>query len=241
MIDKHLLKLRRRDLISPEEEVAIRAGVSSIIKAKADTVIARHGATLDVSTILLSGIAARQIEMLDGRRQMTELHVAGDFLDLHSFTLKHLDHDLVALSDCTLALVPHAHLQEITEKYPHLTRVYWFNTNLDACIHRQWVVSLARRSALARMAHLFCELYIRLDIVGLVRGGTYDLPLTQDELAETLGLTSVHVNRTLQELRRTGYVNFDRKVVSVCDFAALKEVGEFDDAYLYLDRLPEFR
>lgn len=241
MLERHLMKLRRRDLISPEEEAVITAGVSCVIKPKADEVIAREGERLNVCTILLSGIAGRQVVMQDGKRQLTELHVAGDFTDLHSFTLKHLDHDVVALSDCSLAVIPHEHLQEITENFPHLTRVYWFATNLDASIHRQWEVSLARRSALSRMAHLFCELYARLDIVGLVRSGTFDLPLTQEELGETLGLTPVHINRTLQELRRQGYVNFERRVVSVRDLAALKKVAEFDETYLYLDRTPVMR
>lgn len=241
MLERHLMRLRRRDLIDAEEEAVIKAGVSSIIKPKADEVIAREGKRLDVCTILLSGIVGRQVVMQDGTRQMTELHVAGDFTDLHSFTLKYLDHDVVALSNCSLAVVPHAHLQMITEDFPHLTRVYWFATNLDASIHRQWEVSLARRSALSRMAHLFCELYIRLDIVGLVRSGTYDLPLTQDELGETLGLTPVHINRTLQELRRQGHVDFKRQVVSIRDLAALKLVAEFDETYLYLDRTPTMR
>ena len=186
--------------------------------------------------LLLSGIAARRKDMRDGRRQYTELHVPGDFTDLHSFTLKYLEHDIVALSDCSFALVPHENLKKITERHPHLTRVLWFSTNVDASIHREWVVSLGSRSAIARMAHLFCEMYVRLEMVGLTRGDSYDLPISQQELGEMLGITSVHSNRTLQQLRKRGLIDFAGGLVTIRDVAALKQIAEFDASYLYLDR-----
>lgn len=236
MIEKHLMRLRARDEVSPEEEEVIRAGVKEVITFKADKVVVREGQTVDFSTILLSGIAARRKDMPGGKRQYTELHVPGDFTDLHSFTLKHLDHDVVALSECSFAIVPHAHLQKITEQFPHLTRVYWFGTNLDACIHRAWAVSLGSRSALASMAHLFCELYLRLEIVGLASDGKYALPISQQELAEMLGITPVHTNRILQQLRGLGSVEFAGGQVEISDFDALKRTAEFDADYLYLER-----
>ena len=236
MIDKHLMKLRARDDISAEEEAAIRAAVSHSIDVRADRLAVRERELMDHSMILLSGIAARRKDMRDGRRQYTELHVAGDFTDLHSFTLKYLDHDIVALSDCSFALVPHENLKKITERHPHLTRVLWFSTNVDAAIHREWVVSLGTRSALARMAHLFCEMFVRMELVGLTRGLCYDFPISQQELGEMLGITSVHANRTLQQLRKQGVVEFAGGLVTIRDVAALKEMAEFDASYLYLDR-----
>src|SRR4029078_13338918 len=131
--------------ISAEEEAAIRAAVSHSIDVRADRLAVRERELMDHSMILLSGIAARRKDMRDGRRQCTELHVAGDFTDLHSFTLKYLDHDIVALSDCSFAVVPHENLKMIPERHPHLTRVYWFGTNLDAAIHREWVLALGSR------------------------------------------------------------------------------------------------
>ena len=235
MIDKHLLKLRARDDISAEEEAAIRAAVSHSIDVRADRLAVRQGEIMDHSMILLSGIAARRKDMRDGRRQYTELHVPGDFTDLHSFTLKYLEHDIVALSDCSFALVPHERLKQITERHPHLGRVLWFSTNLDAAIHREWIVSLGSRSAIARMAHLFCEMFIRLEIVGLTRGPSYDLPISQQELGEMLGVTSVHANRTLQQLRKQGLVEFAGGLVTIRDVGALKQKAEFDASYLYLD------
>jgi CRP-like cAMP-binding protein len=236
MIETHLLKLRARDVISPEEEAVIRANVTEVIRVPADGVAVREGESIDYSTILVSGIAARRKDMPDGRRQYTELHVPGDFTDLHSFTLKHLDHDIVALSECRFAVVPHMKLREMMERHQHLTRVYWFGTNLDGSIHRQWEISLGSRSALASMAHLFCEMYVRLEIVELARGGWYDFPVNQQELAEMLGITPVHCNRTLQVLRKQELMEFAGGVVTIKDFEGLKRAGEFDPSYLYLER-----
>jgi CRP-like cAMP-binding protein len=236
MIDRHLMKLRARDRISRDEEAAIRAAVADSMKVAARRTVVRAHEPIDFSTILLSGIACRRKDLKDGSGLITELHVAGDFTDLHSFTLKYLDHDIVALTPCTFAVVPHIRLREITEQHPHLARVYWFATNLDAAIHREWALSLGRRPAAGRMAHLFCELYVRLGIVGLAEDFGYDLPLTQELLGEALGLTSVHVNRTLQQLRNDGLLEFRQGRLTIKDWDALQATAEFDPAYLYLER-----
>ena len=238
MIEKHLAKLRARDDISAEEEVAIRDSVADIRDVPADRRIVRANEVVDVCTILVSGIACRHKDLRDGSRQITELNVAGDFTDLHSFTLKRLDHDVLALTDCRFAVVPHTRMQAITEAFPHLTRVYWFSTNLDAAIHREWELSLGRRTALARVAHLFCEMYVRLGLVGLAEDGRYDLPITQADIAECLGLTSVHVNRTLRELRDRGLVEFRGGKVRIDDLKGLEAAAEFDPLYLYLEKRP---
>jgi CRP-like cAMP-binding protein len=238
VIEKHLLKLRARDDISPAEEAAIRGAVREVIKVPARKTLVRENHQVDFSTILLSGFACRRKSLADGRTQITELHTPGDFTDLHSFTLKHLDHDIVTISECRFAVIPHERLKEITEQHPHLTRVYWFATNLDAAIHREWELSLGRRSAIGKMAHLFCELRVRLDLVGLVNALSYDFPLTQEQLADTLALTAVHANRTLQELRGNGAVEFRHGRVTIGDLEALERIAEFDPAYLYLKRQP---
>jgi CRP-like cAMP-binding protein len=238
VIEAHLRKLRARDDVSAEEERAIRDAVGEIRNYPADRTIIRAGEELSSSTLLLDGLICRYKDLRDGQRQITELHVTGDFADLHSFTLKRLDHNIMTLTPCRVALVPHENLKAITERHPHLTRLFWFMTNLDAAIHREWVLSLGRRSAMARVAHLFCELHIRLGIVGQGDEGGYDLPLTQIELAECLGLTAVHVNRTLKTLRDRGLVEFRGKRVHLHDIEGLKRVAEFDPSYLYLERRP---
>src|SRR5690242_10221507 len=137
MIEAHLRKLRKRDDISAEEETAIRGAISDVRTIRADRVFIRDGQELNESTLLLDGWMARAKDLRGGQRQLSELHVSGDFVDLHSFTLKRLDHDILTLTPCRVALVPHENLKKITETHPHLTRVYWFSTNLDAAIHRE--------------------------------------------------------------------------------------------------------
>ena len=238
MIEAHLKKLRARDVVSAEEEQVIRSLPSQIVEVPADRTVIRHGEELHQSTLLLEGWMARAKDLPTGQRQLAELNVPGDFTDLHGFTLKRLDHDIISITRCRLALVPHERLQSLTERYPHLTRLYWFSTNLDAAIHREWTLSLGRRTAISRMAHLFCELNLRLGIVGLAEDNSFDFPLTQSELSECLGLTSVHVNRTLQELRRAGLVEVHSRRVKILDLKALQAAAEFDDSYLYLENRP---
>lgn len=236
MIEKLLLKLRTRDDVSDEEERALRSAVASVEEVEADKTIVRGGEDLTQCVLLLEGLLCRYKDLRKGERQIMELHVAGDFADLHSFTLKRLDHNVMSLTPCRLALVPHDRLEEISRDHPHLTRLLWFSTNLDASIHREWVLSLGRRTAVARIAHLFCELYVRLGISGLARELEYDLQLTQADLAECMGLTSVHVNRTLRELREQGLVEFRAGTVRIIDLAGLQRLAEFDVGYLHLER-----
>lgn len=236
MITVHLKKLKRRMELSPDEERAIRDAVAETRRVAADEVLIRSGEELHSSIVLLEGWLARSRDLAGGERQVTELHVAGDFADLHGFTLKRLDHDVLTLSDCVVGVVPHDRLQQITEKFPRLGRIYWFSTNVDAAITRELALSLGQRSALSRMAHLFCELHMRLEAVGKARPDGFDFPLTQRELSECLGLTVVHVNRTLQELRRRHLVELGNRQLTIRDPRGLKGVAEFDPSYLYLDR-----
>jgi CRP-like cAMP-binding protein len=238
MISVHLKKLRKRTEINAEEERAIRNAVAEMRRVAADEVVVRAGEELNTSLMLLDGWMARSKDLQSGDRQVTELHIAGDFADLHAFTLKRLDHDVTTLTECTLAVVPHDRLREVTERYPHLARVYWFATNVDAAIHREWALSLGQRSAISRMAHLFCELHARLHVVGRTEGDACEMPLTQRELAECLGLTVVHANRTVQELRRRGLVELENRKLTIVDRRGLEGVAEFDPSYLYLDRHP---
>ena len=238
MISVHLKKLRRRIEISSDEERAIRDSVVETRKVAADQLLIRSGQELNSSILLLDGWMARSKDLAGGERQVTELHVAGDFADLHGFTLKRLDHDVVTLSECIVGVVPHERLQQITEQYPRLARIYWFSANVDAAITRELALSLGQRSAMSRMAHLFCELYMRLDDVGLARRDGFAFPLTQRELSECLGLTVVHANRTIQELRRRGLVELENRNLTILDRLGLEGLAEFDPAYLYLERLP---
>lgn len=236
MIEAHLKKLRLRDEIAPDEEQAIRASISEIRDLPTDKTVIKADVELTSSTLLLDGVMCRYKDLSEGQRQITELHVAGDYVDLHSFTLKRLDHNVMTLTPCRVALVPHENLRKLTEEFPHLARVYWFATNLDAAIHREWALSLGRRSAVSRIAHLLCEMFVRLEVVELADADGYEFPLTQTDIAECLGLTPVHVNRMLQELRGRELIRIEGRRVTILDRPALEAVAEFNPSYLYLER-----
>jgi len=234
MITPALKKLRRRFEISSEEERVMRESVSEVRPVKAGKVIIHAGEELNSTLLLLDGWLARSKDLAGGERQVTQLHVPGDFADLHSFTLKRLDHDVASVSDCRLAIIPHESLQIVADSHPRLARTLWFSTSIDGAIQRELVLSLGQRSAIARMAHLFCELYVRLQIIGRVSNDSYGFPLTQRELSECLGLTVVHANRTLQELRRRGLIELENRRLTIRDSRGLEGVAEFDPSYLYL-------
>ncbi len=152
--------------------------------------------------------------------------------------MKQLDHNVGTLTPVRVALVPHDALRGITETHPHLGRMLWFSTLLDAAIHREKILSIGRRSALARIAHIFCELSVRLRLVGLADDKGYALPLTQADLADVTGLTSVHVNRMLKKLRDEKLLTFRGGMVTIDDWERLQRVAEFDATYLHLERRP---
>lgn len=234
--DAFVAKLKARDRISAEEEAALRGLPADERDIGADRIVVRARQRLSESLLLLEGMMCRFKDLPNGKRQIAELNVAGDFVDLHGFTLEYLDHDIMSLTPCRIAAVPHAALRELGETHPRLVRILWFLTNLDAAIHREWELSLGRRSAIGRLAHLLCELRARLALVGLADDKGFDLPLTQAELAECLGLTQVHINRTLRELREAGVLDIRGGRVDIRDLAALERVADFDPYYLYLQR-----
>ncbi len=236
MITAHLKKLKLRTAVSPEEERVIRGLITETRRIGPDKFVVRAGEELNVSLLLLDGWLVRSKDLPSGERQVMEIHVAGDFADLHGFTLKRLDHDVVTVTESLLGLVPHERLTEMTRDHPHLTRVYWLMTNIDASITREMALSLGQRSAISRMAHLFCELHVRLGIIDRTDGDTFEFPLTQRELSECLGLTVVHVNRTLQELRRRKVVETENRRITIVDRRSLEALAEFDPGYLQLEQ-----
>lgn len=238
MIEKHLRMLRVRDDVSLEEEAVLLALISETREVPAKTNFIRAGQRLSSSTLLLEGMMCRHKDLREGERQITDLHLAGDFVDLHGFTLKRLDHHLMTLTPCKVAIVPHERLKALSEHHPHLSRLYWFCTNMDAASHREWELSLGRRMAIARVSHLLCELRIRFELVGMTNGPAFALPLTQVELAECVGLTPVHVNRIVRQLRERGLTDVRRGHVKILDLPGLETLAEFDPNYLYLEKLP---
>jgi CRP-like cAMP-binding protein len=182
--------------------------------------------------LITSGFAYRYKQLWNGSRQIMGFLIPGDFCDLRTWLLGRMDHSVSALGNCELAVIPHRHLFELVDQRPRLALSLWRETMLDAAISREWVINLGRRPADGRLAHLLCEIWYRLQGVGLARDHSYEFPVTQGELADALGLSIVHVNRTLQLLRAQGLISPQSNRITLLDWPRLQEVAEFDPAYL---------
>ncbi len=235
MLTKNFLRNRRRRELSEDEIAALEGIMSAPVTLPRRKVVMNRGDVATRSTFLISGFMCRYMDGADGHRQLVSVQTPGDFVDLHAYPLQRLDHDVATLSECTVAYAPHAKITEIIEHFPHLGRVLWFSTLLDAAMHREWIFRLGRLDAVGRVAHMLCETYARLDAVGLVENGAFAWPLTQQDLGEACGLTSVHVNRTLRVLREAGMVEVSDRIVTMLDFERLASTGEFQPDYLYFD------
>ncbi len=227
-------KLHRLGDLSNDDRGRLEGLLSGRRRAAAGEALVEEGSRPTFSTLLLSGFVGRVSTLADGGRQITAISIPGDFIDLHGFLLKTMDHSLVALSDVTVAVVQHADLKRVTEHAPRLARALWLETLIDAAIHRQWLVALGRRDAGTRLGQLICELYLRLEAVALAHDHTFQCPLTQSDLADMLGMSSVHVNRSLKVLRDTGLVRWRNGQVWIDDWTALTERVAFDASYLDL-------
>jgi CRP-like cAMP-binding protein len=185
--------------------------------------------------LLLDGFACRYKTLEDGRRQIVAYFVPGDLCDLRVFILKRMDHSIGAIAPSRVATIAPDDVLKLMHTYPALTRALWWSTLVEEAIAREWILNVGQRNALERTAHLFCELLYRFRAVGLNEGLSCTLPLTQVELAETLGLSPVHVNRTLQELRRQKLITLDDGTLTIQNLQALEELSFFNAEYLHQD------
>ena len=235
MTNPLIQKLGKRDALSEQERAILNRVTGRVLEVGADEDLARAHDRPPYSTLVLEGWAARYHLLADGRRQITALHIGGDFVDLHVFPLKIMDHSVVALTPCKVALVDHDVLREITEEHPHLTRLLWLSTLIDSAILRQWLIGSGKRSALEQMAHLFCELFTRLQVIGETQQDRFHFPIKQSELGDALGLSAVHTNRTVQALRGEGLIDWRARTVIIPDWERLSAFAEFDPTYLHLE------
>lgn len=238
MYTDNFLRGRRRSELSEGDLAALEAAIERVETVPARKVVSRRGDRLYHSTLLVEGFMCRYMDARDGYRQLLSYQVPGDFVDLHGFATRYIDHDIAAISDATVAFVPHERLEAILAERPHLTRQLWFSTMLDAAMHREWVFRIGRLDAIGRLAHFLCETHCRMTAVGRTDGGSFDLPMTQQDLGEAVGLTSVHVNRVIRRLREEGLVIVSRGKVEIRDLGRLARLGEFDHDYLYLESGP---
>ena len=185
------------------------------------------------SFMVLTGLLGSSKSVADGGSQITCFHVPGDMPDLQSLHLDVMDSDIRALTDCQLAFMAHQDLRRLCDQHPRLAALLWRTTLVDAAIFREWVVNLGQRQAPSRIAHVFCELMLRMEAVGLAQDRSCHLGLTQEDLGQATGLSLVHVNRTLQDLRGQGLISFGQGRLTIHDWDALVEVGDFRDDYLH--------
>jgi CRP-like cAMP-binding protein len=198
--------------------------------------ILREGAKPNEACLILSGLAARYKVVVGGRRQILSLHLPGDMPDLQALYVPALDHSLVALTPVRVGYIPHESLRNLMRLNAAVADALMRQMVIEAAIYREWIASIGRRTALERTAHLICETFMRMNAIGLAEQATFDFALTQVEIADATGLSSVHVNRTLKELRRLGLIETSGKVHALSDWEKIQETADFDPAYLQLRR-----
>lgn len=229
-------KLERFVRLSTADKAALtRLGGQNIRHVSPREDVAREGDRPRAVNIILQGFACRYKSLEDGRRQIVGFFVPGDICDPRVFILKELDHSIAAIGALKVAEAPGDAVLEVAEDSPRIAQALWWSTMVQEAIAREWIMNVGQRSAIERMAHLLCEVFIRLRAVGLVEGDSCDVPMTQTDLADALGLSAVHVNRTLQDLRAAGLVIWKGRRLTIPDLEALQNVGMFHANYLHLD------
>jgi CRP-like cAMP-binding protein len=221
--------------LSDQERTALEDLPMQIQAIRADQDIVREGDRPSRCFALLDGYTATYKMTGDGKRQIHSWHIPGDIPDLQSLHLRVLDNSVVTLTPCRVGFIQHEVLRELCRKQPRIMEAFWRQTLIDAAIFREWMTNIGRREAYSRMAHIICEWIVRMRAVGLVQDHTCDLPMTQGELADAMGVSTVHVNRVLQELRGDGLITLKGSRLEVLDWEQLKQEGDFDPTYLHQD------
>lgn len=197
--------------------------------------IVRQGDRPMAIHVMLRGWACRYKSLDDGRRQIVGFFLPGDLCDLNLFVLREMDHSISALTETLVAELSRAAVDELVNGHPRLVQAFWWETLVNLAIQREWTVSLGQRVAMERIAHLLCEVYFRLRSAGLTTNGRCAFPVTQGDLADATGLSKVHVNRMLQELRQGGLIRLSNRRLAILDLDRLKRIALFDETYLHLD------
>jgi CRP-like cAMP-binding protein len=229
-------KLESIVVLSDEERQAALQLSVTLRALKADQDIVRDQDRPSQCCLLLDGFACRYKTLGNGKRQILSFHIPGDIPDLQSIHLEVMDHCLGTMTASKVAFIPHDVVRAFVRAQPRIGDVFWRETLIDAAVFREWVTNVGRRDAYGRIAHIFCELFVRVRAVGLNKGESYEMPITQTELADASGLSTVHVNRTMQELRRDGLIRTKGASVIIEDWDGLQQAGEFDPTYLHLKK-----
>jgi CRP-like cAMP-binding protein len=236
---EHNVLARKLASISPlsaDERQCLATLPLSSKSIAADQDIVKECARPSECCLVVEGFLCRYKLTENGKRQILSFHLRGDIPDLQSLHLTVMDHNVMTLTPSKLAFIPHESLRALMHRCPRVADVMWRDTLIDAAVFREWMIGLGRRSAEMRIAHVLCEILVRMRAVGLADGHACELPITQAELADALGLSTVHVNRSLQALRSQGLITLRDRQLTVENWKGLKRAGEFDPNYLHLDR-----
>jgi CRP-like cAMP-binding protein len=233
--ERMIRRLERRSPLGEDDRRALRSMQHSLRRIPAGAHIIRDGDRPEYCSLLLSGFAYRYKITGEGARQIISIHMPGEFVDLQNGFLSLADHSVQTLTEAEIALIPSPVVEELALSRPAIGRALWIDTLIDASIFREWVVNVGRRDSRARVAHILCEFSLRLESAGLAKGHVYELPMTQEQLADAVGLTSVHVNRVLKQLGEQGLISRDKRHIVIEDWARLRDVGDFNERYLHHD------
>ncbi len=199
----------------------------------AERAVVRDGERCTECCLIAEGFCIRSKTIPDGNRQILSIHIPGEVPDPMSLFLHVMDHDLTALTPCTLGFISHEVLRQLHRRRPDIAEMFWRDTLIDAAMLRDWIVNVGQRSAPARLAHVMAELRQRLKVVGRLNGNSFEMPLTQEQLSEALGITPVHANRVIRQLREDAIVDFQRGRVTILDERKFMELADFDNRYLH--------
>ena len=208
------------------------------MRVTAKQTLIREGERPNEVYLLLEGWAYRYKVLPDGGRHILAYLVPGDLCDIRIFIVKAMDHTLAMLNAGVVAAINPEQILEVMDKHPRIERALWWATLVDEAVLREWLVNIGQRDAYTRVSHLFCELWLRMRSVGLADEGRFSLPLTQEELGDTMGMTAVHMNRTLQRMRAEGLISFEHKQLTIHDPHRLMKAAEFEPNYLHFERRP---
>lgn len=237
MLHPLIAKFEQFTRLSAEDKEAIRRATAERVRAvPAHEDIIREGEAPKAVNVILAGWACRYKLLEDGRRQIISFFLPGDICDFNVFILRSMDHSVGTLTQVTLSELSRPTVERLTLDFSRVAQAFWWETLVNSSIQREWTLNLGQRTAYERLGHLFCELYLRLRAVGRADGDSCELPLTQAELADATGLSTVHVNRTLQELRGAGLVQLRGKTLTIPDLQALQDATMFNPNYLHFDR-----
>lgn len=231
-------KLETRARLAEEDRDALNALYRHARDLGARRHIIREGDRPDHVHLMVEGWAARYKLLPDGARQITAFLIPGDFCDLHVTILGEMDHGIATLTRSRVAFIPRATMDGLTDRVS-LAKAFWWATLVDEAVLRSWIVNIGRRDAFEAVGHLICELYVRMKTIGLVDGHRFEVPLTQEEIGDALGLTSVHVNRVLQRLRAEDLISFSQGMLTIHDYRRLEKASGFNPNYLHIERRTE--